>query len=548
MSGEIQRGRGEAPTGADGCGRRTFLRIVGASATTTGLCAGAAAGAQSETDRVTLLHDTHFHGRFGEPDDPENIANYFGLIADVAESATNPLRVGNGDDLASSVLSSVFEGEHMVAAFNAGGLRYDTFGNHDFDMGPEILRQRVAESETTWVSANVVDERTGEVFAREEGARRFAVAEVGDVAVGLTGLITEEAPEVTSMGENATVRESGPALREAVPEMREAGADAVVVLSHLAGPRAEQVAAEVTGVDAIVGDHAAQVLEEPRVVDETILSFVGDEFEYLGELALDVGDGAVEGFEFTLHETAAAVEASGFEASAAVSEVMDEYLARLDEELNVVIGQTTEPLDARREVVRRRESNLGNFIADAMRDRAGADVALMNGGGIRTDTLYEPGEITKRQIVDVLPFPNSVVEIEVSGEALRAALENGVSQVEELAGRFPQVSGLQYAYDPTGAVGDRIERARVDSEPIAADATYALATNDFVAGGGDGYEMFADAPRLLSADSGPLLSNLVAEVIEERGTISPTTGSRIEIVGSETRTGTETESRRTALQ
>jgi len=529
MSGDSQRGRGERATGTDGWERREFLRSIGVGTAAAGLHAGAAAGEQSETDRVTLLHDTHFHGRFGEPDDPENIANYFGLMADVAESATNPLKVGNGDDLASSVLSSVFEGEHMVSAFNAGGLRYDTYGNHDFDMGPEVLRQRVADSETTWLSANVIDERTDEVFAREEGARRFEVAEVGDVGVGLTGLITEEAPEVTSMGENATVLESEVALREVVPEMRDAGADAVVVLSHLTGVRAEQVAGEVTGVDAIVGDHAAQVLEEPRVVDDTILSFVGDEFEFLGELALDVGDGAVEDFEFTLHETAAAVEASGFEASAPVGEVMDDYNARLDEELNVVIGESTVPLDARREVVRRRESNLGNFIADVMRDRVDADVALMNGGGIRTDTLYDPGEITKRRIVDILPFPNNVVEIEVSGETLRAALENGVSQIEELAGRFPQVSGMRYAYDPTNAVGQRIVRATSGLERIDEDATFTLATNDFISGGGDGYEMLADAPTLLSSDSGPLLSNLVAEVIERRGTISPETGSRISI-------------------
>jgi 2',3'-cyclic-nucleotide 2'-phosphodiesterase/3'-nucleotidase len=509
--------------------RREFLRLVGAGAMTGGLATGTVAGTGQAEGRVTLLHDTHFHGRFGEPDDPENVANYFGLMDSVADAAPNPVRVGNGDDLASSVLSSVFEGEHMVEAFDAGGLRYDTYGNHDFDMGPEVLRQRVAEGETTWVSANALDRRTDDVFASEEGARRFVVAEVGDLRVGITGLITEEAPEITSMGENATVRASEDALREVVPQMRDDGADAVVVLSHLRGSRAEEVARAVSGIDAIVGDHAAQVLEEPKVVEDTILSFVGDEFEFLGELTLDVADGSVRDFDFTLHETATVVEELPVGPNPSVQMVMESFLSQLDEELNVVVGESTVPLDARREVVRSRESNLGNFVADAMREHVDADVALMNGGGIRTDTLYEPGEITKRQIVDVLPFPNNVVELEVSGETLLAALENGASRVEELSGRFPQVSGLRYAYNPNNPVGQRIVRATFQLEPIAPDETYTLATNDFVSGGGDGYSMLADAEVLLPGNEGPLLSNLVIDVVQRRGTISPTVANRINV-------------------
>lgn len=531
MSDTTRREESNRPDEAGARGRREFLRLVGAGAAASGLPAGTALGTRQQSGRVTLLHDTHLHGRFGEPDDPENIANYFGLMDRAAEEAPNPVRVGNGDDLASSVLSSVFEGEHMIDAFDAGGLAYDTYGNHDFDMGPEVLRQRVEQGETTWVSANVLDRRTGEVFAAEQGARRYAVEEVGGVGLGFTGLITEEAPEITSMGENATVRRSEEALGEVVPRMRDDGADAVVVLSHLTGARAEQVAESVSGVDAIVGDHAAQVLEEPRVVNDTVLSFVGDEFEFLGELTLDVGDGSVQDFEFTLHETAAAVEEESLEPNQSVREVMESYLSELDERLDVAVGESTVPLDTRREVVRSRESNVGNFVADAMREVTDADLALMNGGGIRTDTLYEPGQITKRWVVDVLPFPNNVVELEVSGETLLAALENGVSRVEELAGRFPQVSGMRYAYNPDNPVGRRIVRATAGLEPIRPEETYTLATNDFVSGGGDGYSMLAEAEVLLPGNEGPLLSNLVADAIQRRGTVSPTTGNRINVSG-----------------
>ena len=484
---------------------------------------------QEPSGEVRLLHDTHFHGRFGEPDAAENIANYVGLVQRVAGNDARALRLGNGDDLASSVLSSVFDGEHMVDALNAGGLDYDTYGNHDFDMGPATLRERVAGSEFTWTSANALDERTGEVFAAEQGAKRYALTTVGDVTVGITGIINEQAPEITSIGENTRIQAPADALHEVVPRMREDGAHAVVVLSHVASPVAEELAAEVSGVDAIVGDHAAAVFEQPKVIDGTIVSAVGDGFEFLGELTLDVEQGAVQGFEFTLHETAAAVETESFQPSQPVEAVVDSYLSRLDEQLGVVVGESTVPLDARTDVVRSRESNLGNFIADTLRKNTDADVALMNGGGIRSDTRYPTGRITKKEIVNVLPFPNNSVELEVTGKTLLAALENGVSEVGEGAGRFPQVSELSYTYDPTRPVGDRIVAATTGGEPIDPDASYTLATNDFVADGGDGYEGLADATVLTPANEGGLLSTLVADRIQRLGTIAPETEGRITI-------------------
>jgi 2',3'-cyclic-nucleotide 2'-phosphodiesterase/3'-nucleotidase len=512
---------------SSGIDRRGFIGALGASATGGVLFSRSASGAIQSSESVTVVHDTHFHGRFGDPEDPENIANYFGLMQQIADANENPLLVGNGDDLASSVLSSVFEGRHMIDAFDAGGLQFDTFGNHDFDMGPDALRKQILRGSTTWVSANVTDERTGKVFGRSQGARSFRLVQAGDVSVGVTGLITPEAPEITSMGKRTAVQDPAAALDETVPQMRDAGADAVVVLSHLTNSTAEEVARQVDGVDAIVGDHAAQVLEEPKVVGDTILSFVGDEFEFVGELTLNVRDGSVQDFEFTLHETAQAVEDSSFRTSESVRAVTEEYRSLLDERLDVVIGESTVPLDTRRAVVRSQESNFGNFVSDAIREEADADVALMNGGGIRSDTLYEPGDITKRTIVDILPFPNNVVKLEVSGETLLAALENGVSQLEDLAGRFPQVSGMAYSFDPNEPVGDRIVEATVDGESVDPDATYTLGTNDFVSGGGDGYEMLADATVLVPGNEGTLLSGLVTEVVQRRGTISPEVEGRI---------------------
>ncbi|VTT86638.1 5'-nucleotidase [Halorubrum sp. DM2] len=485
--------------------------------------------ASSASGTVTIIHDTHLQGRYGSLDEPANVANYVGLIDRLGEEYPDALRVGVGDDLASSVLSSVFDGEHIVDALNAADLDYDGFGNHDFDMGPDTFRAQVANSEFPWLCANCLDGRTGEVFAAEEGAMRYALTEVDGVTVGLTGILTEEAPNVASMGENAEVTDPAAALQEVVPRMREEGADAVVVLSHVASPVVEsEVAPAVDGVDAYVGDHAARTYETPNVVNGSLVSVVGDEFEHLAELHLEVEAGEVTGHEFTRHATAEAV-GRGLEPNDEVVGLVEEYRSRLDDAVGEEIGRTETTLDCREPVVRREESNMGNFIADAMRDDTGADVAVQNGGSIRTDTRYEPGPITRRDVVNVLPFGNEVTVLEVSGETLRAVLENGVSEVERLSGRFPQVSGLRYAYDPTNDRGERIVDASLGGEPIDPEATYTMATNNFIADGGDGYEMLTDAPRVLTPGNGPVLSSLIARRIEANSPIAPEVTGRVTV-------------------
>lgn len=524
MSGHDNDGRRDVSND-----RRTFLRAIGAGAAATGFAGAASAKPGKGHGRtvhdgsgtVTFLHDTHVHGHYGDADAAANVENYFGLMDELKAENPKLLRVGNGDDLASSVLSAVFEGEHVVDAFDAGGLDYDTFGNHDFDMGPEQLRKMVARSKFTWLSANVRDTETGDVFAHEQGAQRYAIHQVGGVTVGVTGLTTLETPNVSSPGENVEFLDLAPALREVVPQMRADGADVVLVLSHVGSPEIEEVVDEVDGVDVVVGDHVAQLYEEPKVINDTIVSLVGDEYDHLGELTIDVEEGDVADFDFTLHDLAAEKP----DPAVNVQKVADSYRDRLDEELNVVIGRSTVELNALTSDVRSQETNLGNFIADAIRNNVDADVGLMNGGGIRSDTLYPPGDITKKMVMDILPFPNTVTKLEISGETLLATLEQGATQYQD--GGFPQVSGMAFTFDPSLAEGEQIIEATVGGDPIDPEATYTLATNNFVAGGGDGYTMLTDETVLVPPEQGALLSALIIDVIQRKTPISPEVEGRI---------------------
>jgi 2',3'-cyclic-nucleotide 2'-phosphodiesterase/3'-nucleotidase len=485
---------------------------------------------------LTILHDTHVGGRLGPADSTENIENYFGLV-DALSDPGRTLRLGVGDDLGSSALSTEFQGSHVIDPFEAGDLAYDTFGNHEFDFGPEVLRERVAETEGfRWVSANA-NEPTGEVFAAEEGATRFELTTVAGVPVGITGILTPRAREVTSLGD-ATVTDPIAALNDVVPRMRDAGAEVVIVLSHVSNDRVRGVdnfegrgiAANVDGIDLIVGDDSAETFDEAVVIDGTICSFVGDEYDFLGEVTLDVGN-SVEGFDRTVYDVSETVPERGVTASEPVREAANFYREGIDA---TVIGESLVPLDTRGSELRTRETNIGNFVADAIRDDVGADIAIQNGGGIRTGTLYSPGDITDFLIDQILPFPNITVELEVSGETIHDALENGVSEFESLEGRFPQVSGVEFAWNPNGPsdVRDPPADGRVDptdvligGQPLDLDATYTVGTNDFMANGGDGYDMFTSAPR--TGDGGTNLAELVKDRIRTRGTISPEVEGRI---------------------
>lgn len=514
--------------------RRHVLKALGAGGfALAGAGAGAATRVPGRPDddpgrtALKLLHDTHVHGRFGESGQPENVEHYFALMDHLAAGSEHAMRLGNGDDLASSALSTVFEGEHVVEAFDAGGLGHDTFGNHDFDFGPDVLRERVAESDFQWVSANTVDERTGDVFAAEQGAERFDVVDVDGVPVGITGLLTERARVVTNLGPNARVLDPTSAMRDVVPEMRAAGANVVVVLSHVANDVAEEVARNVGNVDVIVGDDAAEVLGATEVHD-TVLAFVGDGYDHLGELTLDVRGKTVRGYDFTLHDVSEAVPEFGVDPDADVKAVADSYRDRIDSE---VIGRSEVALNCRSEALRTRETNMGNFVADAVRADVGADVAIQNGGGIRTDTRYPAGELTDLLVRQVLPFGNTTVALEVNGDALLAALENGVSEVDTLEGRFPQVSGLAFTWDPDASAGDRVVSATVGGDPVDESATYTLGTNNFMAGGGDAYSMLVDAPTVAEGGN---LADVVIDRIAANSPISPEVEGRIARASSST--------------
>jgi 2',3'-cyclic-nucleotide 2'-phosphodiesterase/3'-nucleotidase len=327
---------------------------------------------------------------------------------------------------------------------------------------------------------------------------------------------------MSNVGPDVVVLEPAEAMRAMAPRMREAGAQIIVVLSHLAGPDSDRLVAAVSGIDVIVGDHAGRALDWPEVINGAIVSRRGQEYFPPGVLRLTVRGGRIVDFSYAVLPLA-----TDSPVAPDVEEVVSRYTEEMEALLGVEIGSTATALDTRRDTVRREEAAIGNYVADAVRAWAGADVGLQNGGGIRGDKVYAAGPLTRRSIVEMLPFQNAVTVLRVRGAQLLEALENGVSRIETDGGRFPQVSGLRFRYDP-GAT-PRVKEVSVGGQPLDLDREYTLATNDFVASGGDGYTMLQAADVLVSPQAGPLISLVVMEAVARDGVIAPRVEGRITV-------------------
>jgi 5'-nucleotidase len=437
-------------------------------------------------------------------------------VATIINEFDNPLILFSGDAFSPSLMSSIFKGKQMIDTFNQLGLDYATVGNHEMDFGLDLAVELIGQSQFSWLSANVTDAVSGGPYA---GSLPSVITDWNGVKVGIVGLLGDWL-DLVGPDAQAQYKDFITVGQQEVANLKAQGAQLIIALTHMDMAEDRALAEAVPDIDLILGGHDHDPMHE--VVNQTLIWKTGSDFRTLGELKVFL----IPGQKALILPNYIPVTASVAEESAMAALVAD-YAATLDAELGQPVGETTVALDATRSGVRTLESNFGNLITDASRAFTGADVSIMNGGGIRTDQMYGPGQLTRGDIQAVLPFGNVVITIELSGADLVAALENGVSEVERTSGRFPQISGATYKYDPSAAAGSRILEVTVGGQPLDPARKYVVAINDFIGGGGDGYEVFVNAPRLLNEAGGPLLANVVMDYILQQGTVSPGVEGRI---------------------
>jgi 2',3'-cyclic-nucleotide 2'-phosphodiesterase (5'-nucleotidase family) len=311
--------------------------------------------------------------------------------------------------------------------------------------------------------------------------------------------------------------------------------DIIIVLSHIGYHGDMVLAGIVKNIDVIVGGHSHTRAERPTLIGKTIIVQAWEHGKALGVLDLTLNEGKIINVAGHLEE----IRPAALKKDRAVSAIVDKYNKKVHAALDEIIGKTEVDLDG--ENARKKETNFGNLVADSIRHATGAQVAIINGGSIKMS--IPKGKISIYDIYSALPFDNYAIAVTMNGKQIKEALEHGVSLSDQEDGGFPQVSGLEFTYSGSVEKGSRIKEIHVEGRPIEPDKYYSVATNDFLAAGGDGYKLFNDVIRssknysysggtitgrsLIFNDPGRWIRDLLIEYIKNAKKIAPVAEGRI---------------------
>jgi len=440
---------------------------------------------------ATLYYTTDTHGRLEA--DGESIG--MDRIAALKKQTPASLMVDAGDFLQGNPAVNLSEGKDAVRLMKMAGYYAATLGNHEFDFGQEALGARIAEAEAGpnplhILSANVL-KADGGTFVR-----LAVITTVNGLKIGFFGLTTGETP-VQTHPRNVKGLVFADVLQTAAQMaagLRAEGCDVVVALTHVGtkgvtGTTSRDIAAKVDGIDVVIDGHSHVELNE-TLPNGTLLVSSGAHAEGLGRLIL------AKSGKHNLKKSAVLLRKADMAAitpDPAVAQSLAQIKTEQAQLLTRVIGATPVDLDAERVNIRTRETNFGNLCADALRNMTGANVAIINGGGIRHSIAK--GTITKGDVIAAIPFADAVVTKEVTGAQLLEILEHGFSGLPGESGGFPQLSGLSVRIDPTRPAGKRvISTTLANGKTLEPERKYTLAVSDFLAVGGDGYPVLAKLP------------------------------------------------------
>ena len=479
--------------------------------------------ARAETTSLTFLLTNDIYGI--DKDTPRGgFARLNAVVKAERARGGNVIYAHAGDMISPSLLSGLDQGAHTIALTNLAPPDIFTPGNHEYDFGEAVFLKRMAEAKFPVFAANL---RTAD-GRQIAGIRDTELRSIGALKLGLVGITAEDAQEKSSPGPGLVFAPAFETALARAKELKAQGADLIVAVAHT-DREIDMKLYESGAFDIILSgdDHDLALMFDGN----TVLAESMTEANYVTAIDLKVEVEEKDGKRrVTWWPDFRVIDTQSVTPDPETQAQIDAYNAELDKDLNAAIGTTTEPLDSRKGTVRMREAAIGNLIADAIRTTTGADAAILNGGGIRGNKQYPAGaEITRRDILAELPFGNRTVKLAVTGADLKAALENGVSDAANAAGRFPQVSGLAFTADLTQPAGQRVSAVTVGGRPLDLAATYTLATNDYMAKGGDGYTALVTAKPLLGARDGKLMANDVMVYITKQKTVSPKVEGRIDL-------------------
>ena len=484
-------------------------------------------------ERITILHTSEHHGALQPIEEGPyrglgGVARRAGLIEKIRREAKNVLLVDSGDLVIGTAMSSVFRGAPDIAAMNLMGYDALALGNHDFDFGLEHLKALQKQARFPFLCTNTRPKKEGV-------CRPYAVKTIGPLRVGILGLIgRKNYPDLFERGAVKEIEFQDPlaAAAEAAREIR-GRVDLLVAVTHEETDEDLALARAVGAIDVIVGGHTpgfdglipagrqtpVQGRMEPTPRGPIFVKS-HQQARTLGrlDLAYDKKITAAEARNIAIDRK--------LPQEPKVRALVEDYVRRLDAATSRVLGQAPADLQGDSPAVRSRETNFGDLLADLARARTGAEVALLNGGMIRG--TIPAGPVALRRVMQTLPYNEPLISFKLTGAELKEALENSVSQLPGSSGRFLQVSGIGYLFDPAAPAGARVKEISAQGAPLAPDREYAVVVSKFIAEGGDGYAVFLKGRDRVEHQA--TLRDLFSQALEQ-GSVTAKEEGRIKAVG-----------------
>ncbi|MFW6248767.1 MAG: 5'-nucleotidase C-terminal domain-containing protein, partial [Bacteroidota bacterium] len=435
------------------------------------------------TSHLTILHVNDTHGHAWQDGKSGGFAGVSTVVdeikAEVEACGGHVLVLHAGDFNTGVPESDQLDAVPDIVGMNMVGFDAVVLGNHEFDKNREVLQKQMDLLEMPVLSANIVDEND------ENPITPYVVFEFDNISVAVLGLTTEETAILEPIYlDNWRFANASDVTAELMPELN-SNADIIVALAHLGyqpgleDPKttSNELAAAFSEIDVIVDGHTHTLFKTPPVINNSIIVSAVDWNKFVGRLDLTIVDGEVVDHQWEM------IPLEGIEPQPKVQAAMNYFLKQGDAKLNEVIGKTEILLNGKREDVRSKPTNLANMVSDSIKWKTDADIALQNGGGIRAS--IQPGDITYRDILTVLPFGNTVYVMELNGKEIMDLIDFMVT-IPAGAGAYPHLAGMTFTYE-NGQVKD----VKVNDKNIEMDKVYRLATNNYLAMGGDGYEILA---------------------------------------------------------
>ena len=460
---------------------------------------------------LCIIHTNDVHGHISPERDQGGAAELAGCIEEVEReeraAGVPTLLVDAGDIFMGTPEGGVSEGIADTEIMNSVGYDAMVIGNHEFDHGVAALERLARSASFPFLAANTRNSATGTL---PSFLRPFIVKRYGPLTIGVIGVITPETPAIVMPGRTGEIVFGDPvdAVRRSMEALRREGADFIIVLSHCGLEEDRRIAREVPGIGVIIGGHSHTVLKEPvrDARNGTLICQAGSYGRYLGRLSLwiDTASGRVRRYGYELVR----LTRGRCPPDRQVAEIVSRWRKRAGAKFDEVLGRCLE--DIRND--EGAESLLGDMITDCMRAKTGVDIAFHNSWGIRGELLKGP--ITYRDVYKVMPFDNTIYTMMLTGRQIRRIVEKSLAPKNG----FLQVSGLTVDYDPSAPAGSRIMRISCGGEDLRDGGIYTVATNSYLAKGGDGYSTFLEGRK--RRNSGIVDRDAFADCIRAAGTVT----------------------------